>query len=104
MTTGFWRPVEGGVLVEIWLTPKSAADRIEGVVAAPDGSVRLKARVRAVPEDGKANKAIEQLLAKALNIPKSTVRIVAGHTARAKTLRVEADPQTIGAALDRLGG
>ncbi|NDV87458.1 DUF167 domain-containing protein [Aurantimonas aggregata] len=102
MTAGFWRPVEGCVLVEVRLTPKSAADRIEGVVAASDGSLRLKARVRAVPEDGKANKAVEQLLAKALGVPKSAVSIVAGHAARSKTLRVDGDPASIGAALERL--
>lgn len=102
MTQGFWRAVDGGVLVEIRLTPKSAVDRIEGAIAAVDGSLRLKARVRAVPEDGKANKAVERLLAKALGVPKTAVAIAAGHTARAKTLRVAGDPETLGAALDRL--
>ena len=90
------------MLVEIRLTPKSAVDRIDGTVATADGSWRLKARVRAVPEDGKANRSLEQLLAKALGVPKSTVTIVAGHTARVKTLLVAGNPETLGAALDRL--
>ena len=102
MTPGFWRTVDGGVLVDIRLTPKSAMDRIDGPVAAADGSLRLKARVRAVPEDGKANKAIEQLLAKALGVPKTAVTLAAGHTARSKTLLVVGDPEALGAALDRL--
>ena len=102
MTAGFWRATEGGVLVEIRLTPKSATDRIDGAVAAADGSLRLKARVRAVPEDGKANKSLEQLLARGLGVPKTAVTIVAGHTARAKTLQVAGDPETLGTALDRL--
>ncbi|UIJ74256.1 DUF167 family protein [Aurantimonas sp. HBX-1] len=103
-TAGFYRPVDGGVLVEVRLTPKSASDRIEGTVAAADGSVRLKARVRAVPEDGKANQALEVLLARALGMPKSAVAVVAGHTARSKTLRVDGEPSAIAAALRLLAG
>lgn len=66
--------------------------------------MRLKARVRAVPEDGKANQALEMLLARALGMPKSAVAVVAGHTARSKTLRVEGEPSAIAAALGLLAG
>jgi uncharacterized protein (TIGR00251 family) len=104
VAAGFWRAADGGVYVDIRLTPKSSLDRIDGTFAAADGSVRLKARVRAVPEDGRANTALEQLLAKALGVPKSAVRLVAGHTARSKTLRVEGDPDLIGETLERLAG
>ena len=65
---------------------------------AADGRSHLKARVRAVPENGAANTALERLVAKALGVPASTVSVVAGGTARLKTLRVAGDPASVGAA------
>ena len=53
------------------LTPKGGRDAVEGWAAASDGSEHLKARVRSVPEDGKANEALIGLLAKTLALPKS---------------------------------
>lgn len=60
-------------------------------------------RVRAVPEKGKANAAIEQVLAKALGLPKSAVSVEKGETQRIKTVRISADPFIAG-ALEALTG
>lgn len=49
----------------------------------------LKARVRAAPTEGEANAALEALVAKAASRPRSAVRVVAGQTARLKTLEIE---------------
>ena len=99
----FWRPDgEDAVLVDIRLTPKSAADRIEGMVTDAAGRAFLKARVRAVPEDGKANAALLKLMAKTIGVPKSAVTLVAGHTSRMKTLRVTGDTERLAAALNAL--
>ena len=99
----FWRPDgEDAVLVDIRLTPKSAVDRIEGMVTDAAGRAFLKARVRAVPEDGKANAALLKLLAKTIGVPKSAVTLVAGHTSRMKTLRVTGDTERLAAALNAL--
>jgi len=98
----FWRVVDDGVLVQVRLTPKSSVDRIDGAGLDGDGNGRLKARVRAVPEDGKANKALTAMLAKAMEVPKSAVIVVAGHTSRAKILLIEGDPLVLAAALDAL--
>lgn len=49
----------------------------------------LKARVRAAPTGGEANAALEALVAKAVGRPRSAVRVVAGQTARLKTLEIE---------------
>jgi len=48
----------------------------------------LKVRVRAPPERGKANAAVEKLLADALGVPPDTVRIVSGMTAARKTAEI----------------
>lgn len=49
----------------------------------------MKARVRAAPEKGEANAALEALLAKALGLPKSHVRVARGGKARLKTVEIE---------------
>ena len=49
----------------------------------------LRLRVSVAPSDGAANPAVLALVAKALKIPKSAVRIAAGETARVKRLEVD---------------
>ncbi|TIV96749.1 MAG: DUF167 domain-containing protein, partial [Mesorhizobium sp.] len=43
---------DDGIDLYVRLTPKAALDRIEGVETTADGRSHLKARVRAVPENG----------------------------------------------------
>lgn len=93
---------EDGIDLVVRLTPKSSVDALEGAVEAADGSVHLKARVRAVPEKGAANAALEKLLAKALGVPVSTVKVVAGGTSRLKTVRITGDTAALGEAAERL--
>lgn len=49
----------------------------------------LKVRVAAAAADGAANAAVLALLAKALHVPKSSLTLVAGQTARLKRVAVE---------------
>lgn len=71
------------------LTPAGGADRIDGRARGADGLPCLKARVRAAPEDGKANAALEKLIAKAFGVAKGKVRVARGATARLKTLEID---------------
>ena len=75
--------------LRVRLTPSGGADRIDGAKRDDDGSVYLKARVRAAPEKGEANAALERLLAKALGVSKTTVKVERGMTARMKTVLLE---------------
>lgn len=77
-----------GVVFHLRLTPKGGRDAIEGWETASDGNEHLKARVRAVPEDGKANAALIALLAKTLSVPKSSITILAGATSRLKRIEI----------------
>lgn len=86
------------MLVRVRLTPKSSADRIDGIEETADGPA-LKARVRAVPEDGKANTAVARLVAEWLGLPKSAVAVTGGLKSRVKTLTVSGDPAQIERAL-----
>ena len=63
--------------------------------AVLDGRAALAARVRAVPEKGKANKALIQLLAKAAGVAPSSVSLISGDTSRVKVLQVVGDPRRL---------
>ncbi|MEO4001141.1 DUF167 family protein [Mesorhizobium sp. CAU 1732] len=103
MTTGtVYRLCEGGVEIAVRLTPKSARDAVDGVDTGSDGRSYLKARVRAVPEKGKANDALVRLLAGVLGRPSSTVTIRSGGTSRLKTVFAAGDAGEIVQRLDAL--
>lgn len=89
------RPVPGGLVVAVRLTPRAARDSIDGVGRLADGSEVLQVRVRAVPAEGAANRALVLILSKALKVPKSAVAIVAGGAARLKQVRIEGDPTSL---------
>ncbi len=72
------------------VTPKSARNAVEGVAETVEGPA-LKVRVRAVAEDGKANRAVEQVLAGWLGIAKTRVAVARGDTSRLKTLFVSGE-------------
>jgi hypothetical protein len=63
-------------------------------------------RVTAPPEQGRANAAVEALLAEALGVPRDCVHVLGGHTSRRKVVEIarisEAEVRRrIDAALDR---
>jgi uncharacterized protein (TIGR00251 family) len=70
--------------IRVRLTPRSARDELAGW---QDGELRV--RVTAPPLEGKANAALERLLAKLLGVPKTSVRVVAGNRGRVKTVAIE---------------
>ena len=81
------------IRLTVRLTPNGGRDAIDGIEADAQGAACLKARVAAVAENGKANKALIALISKQLRIPKSTITFIAGETARKKILRIEGDPE-----------
>jgi uncharacterized protein (TIGR00251 family) len=86
-----------GVIITVRLTPKSNRDEVAGI-EDHGGEGVLKARVRAVPEAGRANSALETLIAKWLGVPPSTVTVAHGGKSRLKQVAVAGD----GDALARL--
>jgi uncharacterized protein len=66
------------------LTPRAGADRIDGV---RDGE--LVVRVTAPPADGAANAALVRLVATELDVPRSSLRLLAGATSRHKLVAVD---------------
>jgi uncharacterized protein len=95
-TSAFLAPrhCDGGVILAVRLTPKSAKDEVKGVESF-DGASVLAARVRALPEAGRANQALEKLIAKWLGLPPSTVSVAQGGKSRLKQVKVEGDSETL---------
>lgn len=96
-----WRVAEAGVVVRVRVTPKSSRVGIDGVEATADGPA-FKVRVRDVPEDGKANRAVIEVLAKSLGCPRSAVTLVTGARGRIKTFAVAGEAKDLAAQLERL--
>jgi uncharacterized protein (TIGR00251 family) len=88
------RRVSAGVVLKVRLTPKSARDEVAGVETF-GGETVLKARVRALPEAGHANDALEKLVARWLNVPPSSVRVAQGGKSRMKQVMIAGDAETL---------
>ncbi|MGE3108560.1 MAG: DUF167 domain-containing protein [Phycisphaerales bacterium] len=72
-----------GVLLQVKAVPGSKRDQIAGVLGE-----RLKVRVAAPPEGGKANAAICRLLAQEFGVRTNEVQVIRGHGSAEKTIRV----------------
>jgi len=77
------RETAHGVELTVKVVPGSSRDRIVGVLGDA-----LKIAVAAPPEKGKANRAVVDVLAKALGVKRNTVQIVAGHTQPRKNVLI----------------
>jgi uncharacterized protein len=97
-----WRYSTQGISVALRVTPRGGRDDIDGVETLANGRSVVKVRVRAIAEGGEANRAVTELLAKALGVPKAKVRILSGATSRLKQVTVDGDPAKLGEALRRL--
>jgi uncharacterized protein len=96
-----WRDASDGILVRVRVTPKAARDGVEGLEETAEGPA-LKVRVRAVPEDGAANRAVAEVVAKWLGVPKRTVVLVGGARSRIKTLSIIGEPHDLASRFEAL--
>jgi uncharacterized protein (TIGR00251 family) len=97
-----WRYSSQGVSIALRVTPRGGRDDIDGIETLANGRMVLKVRVRAIAEGGEANRAVIELLAKALGVPKGHVKLLAGATSRLKQVAVDGDPASLGETLRRL--
>lgn len=79
------RLVEDGsdVLLPVKAVPGASGDAVSGLLGD-----RLKVRISAPPEGGKANRAIERLLAGVLDLRPACVRVESGHGSPEKLVRI----------------
>jgi uncharacterized protein (TIGR00251 family) len=73
------------VRLQVSVSPKSRAEEIRASRA--EGSVRI--RVTAAPEDGRANRAVLDLLRAKLGVARSALRIAGGETSRKKWIEID---------------
>jgi uncharacterized protein YggU (UPF0235/DUF167 family) len=97
-----WRYSTEGISVALRVTPRGGRDDVDGVETLANGKSVVKVRVRAIAEGGEANRAVTELLAKALGVPKRNVRLLAGATSRLKQVAVDGDPRRLGETLKAL--
>nr|WP_235523465.1 DUF167 family protein [Sphingobium sp. Leaf26] len=83
-----WNAAGDDLLLSVRLTPGSANEAIGGGWTDAQGARWLMARVRAVPEKGRANDALIALLSKRLDWPRSAILLESGDTNRLKRLRI----------------
>jgi uncharacterized protein YggU (UPF0235/DUF167 family) len=94
-----WRFSPAGLSIALRVTPRGGHDGIDGIETLANGQSVIKVRVRALAEGGEANRAVTELLAKALGVPKTKVRLRSGATSRIKQVTVEGDPSRLVATL-----
>jgi uncharacterized protein (TIGR00251 family) len=97
-----WRYSTQGIGVALRITPRGGRDDIDGIETLANGRVVLRLRVRAIAEGGEANRAVTELFAKILGVPRARVRIVSGTTSRLKQIAIDGDPRKLGEALRKL--
>jgi uncharacterized protein (TIGR00251 family) len=88
-----WVQAGDDLLLSVRLTPGAAKDGIGGVWTDDKGARWLSARVRAVPEKGRANDALIALLGKHLGWPKGAILLESGDSNRLKRLRIRGGAQ-----------
>lgn len=79
----FIQPHPEGFVLKIFVLPRSS----KNMLAGRHGDA-LKIKLTAPPVEGAANKMCITFLARHLGLPKSSLEIVSGHTARTKLILV----------------
>ena len=74
---------ENYIEIDTKIVPKSSRNE---VVIEENNQIKIK--VTSPPVDGKANKAVTELLSKKLKVPKKNVQIVSGEKSRQKRIRI----------------
>jgi len=73
-----------GAALAIRVTPRARHNEVVEILN--DGSVKI--RLTAPPVEGKANQALVEFLAEVLDVPRSNIEIVAGHSGRDKLVSI----------------
>ncbi len=88
-----------GAAITVKVTPRAKKTEVAGLME--DGTIKI--RVAAPPEDGAANKALVEFLAKALNIPTPQIDIMGGLSSDRKLISlIGVDPGEVEATMTRL--
>ena len=70
-------------VIQVKVAPRSSRNHIIG-----EKNGYYKVKLTAPPVDGKANKALKELLAKKLGLPRGNIELISGEHSRTKSIRV----------------
>jgi uncharacterized protein (TIGR00251 family) len=79
----FFQPTGQGYLLRLTVVPGAQRTQVVGLYGD-----RLKIRLAAPPEKGAANRELVDFLARALGLPKSSLKLTAGAQSRSKVVAV----------------
>ena len=74
---------DGAATFDIVVQPRCSREGVGPVMGD-----RLKVSVNAPPVEGKANEAVQRVLAETFGVPRSAVTILRGETGKRKTVRI----------------
>lgn len=77
---------ETGILLNVYVQPGAKKNEIIGL---HNGALKIK--IQSPPEDGKANQALIEFLAKVLGLPKKQISLQYGEKSRNKRILIEAE-------------
>lgn len=69
--------------MRVRVTPRSSRNELLGLEEEV-----LRVKLQAPPVEGEANRALLEFMARALDVPRSSIAIVTGHRSRQKTLAI----------------
>lgn len=98
------RPTEGGLLLDLRVSPGAGKTAVAGIETDAAGVARLKLRVAAPPVDGAANTAVTAFLAKALGLSKRDCVLTHGRKSRSKTVKISGDAADLKGRVQALAG
>ena len=102
MTASAYRRSGDRLLLDVRVTPRARHAGVGGLHVGADDKVSLVVRVTALPAGGAANKAVIDVLARALGLPKASLALKSGAGGRAKTVEVSDASAATVARLDAL--
>lgn len=76
-------PHKEGTILKLYVQPGASKNEFSGFYGEPS---RIKLRIKSLPVEGKANKAVIEFMAKNLSIRKSQIEIIRGQQSRLKDL------------------
>ncbi|MEP9359250.1 DUF167 family protein [Sphingomonas sp. KR3-1] len=94
-----WRERADGIEIAVRVTPRASREAFAAGTAD-----HFAARLAAPPVEGAANAALVPLVAAAFGVPRRSVALIAGDTARLKRLRIEGDSAALAEIAHRLYG
>jgi uncharacterized protein (TIGR00251 family) len=95
--SSFFLPTGQGYILRLTVMPGAQRTQVVGLHGD-----RLKVRLAATPEKGAANRELIDFLARALNLPKSSLKLTLGAASRTKVVAVFDRSPDLGQRLGRL--